>query len=75
MYICIFNAWNKILYSVFFSLFLVIFYFIQNDSTAYFIDPVFCEGTDFFLSNFSKERIWAREYSPWKFFIYSLKGI
>lgn len=41
MYICIFNAWNKILYSVFFSLFLVIFYFIQNDSTAYFIDPVF----------------------------------
>lgn len=49
MYICIFNAWNKILYSVFFSLFLVIFYFIQNDSTAYFIDPVFCEGTNFFF--------------------------
>ena len=30
MYICIFNAWNKILYSVFFSLFLVIFYFIYK---------------------------------------------
>ena len=41
-----------ILYFFYFSL--VILYFIQNDGTAYFIDPVFCKGTAFFCSPFHK---------------------
>lgn len=75
MYICIFNAWNKILHSVFFSLFLVILYFVQNDSTAYFIDPVFCEGTDFFCPTFQKNEFGPGNillgnflFIPWKEF-------
>ena len=70
MYICIFNASNKILHSVFFYFSLVILYFIQNDGTAYFIDPVFCEGTDFFVHLFIRTNLGQGIFSLEVFYLF-----
>ena len=45
-------------------------YFIQNDGTAYFIDPVFCEGTDFFVHLFIRTNLGQGIFSLEIFYLF-----
>lgn len=76
MYICIFNAWNKILYSVFFSLFLVIFYFIYKMIVQHIL-LIQCsvKGLSFFVQLFKRTNLGQGIFSLEIFYLFLRRNL